>query len=229
MPPLATQKAQRSDLKWVGSRFDRIAWSYPLFERLFLVPKRARALAVERLAVEPGQRILSIGCGRGPMLPALSAKAGAHGYIVGVDLSARMLHFAERCVKTYRLTNVQLLRVNALDHDDGPYDAVLFGFSLSSFGDPYAVLEHAWKSIRPGGRLVILEGQLPPSLHRITTPLLPAIRWFLEHTVLGDPDMRPLQELEQLGVPYTVEFMRGRTYFVVTLRKPLTPKPDPAS
>ena len=49
---------------------------------------------------------------------------------------------------------------------------------------------------------------------------MPFVRWFLENTVLGDPDMRPIAELEQLGVPLDIEELRGGLYFIASVTKP---------
>lgn len=211
----------RTDLQWVEHRFDRVAWSYPFFERLFLVPRRARDLAVERLQAGSGQCILSIGCGRGSMLPAISAQVGVHGEVHGLDLSLRMLQAAERTARQHDLKNIRLTRTDLLRYSPAePYHSVLFGFSLSSFADPDIALQHAWSFLRPGGRLVVLDARIPPPMERITRPFLPAIRWFLEQTVLGDPDMRPLVALEQLGAPVALNTMRWGAYFVATVQKP---------
>ena len=48
---------------------------------------------------------------------------------------------------------------------------------------------------------------------------MPLIRQFLEATVLGDPDMRPIEAMELLA-KVEVEFFRGGSYFVARLIKP---------
>lgn len=211
---------RRSDPKWVAERFDRIAPSYGLFERLFLVPRKAAARAVQQLQLRDGQRVLEVGCGKGPLLVPLSSAVGEAGKVVALDLSEKMLIPAQRRVQENGLRNVELLHTDLFDHDDRERsDAALFAFSLSSFGDPTRALRNVWNRLEPGGRLVVLDGQLPPRLSWITGPALPAIRWFLAHTVLGDPDMRPLELLADLGGHMEVEWFRGRTYFVARTTK----------
>ena len=183
----------RADPRWVAARFDRIARSYGLFERLFMVPGQCRKRAVERLGIREGHRILDVGIGHGPQLLAISTPAGDQGRVVGVDLSTGMLDRARDRIREHDLWNVELRHMNILDH--------------------------VWRCIRPGGRLVVLDAQIPPTLKWITRPLMPAIRWFLERTVLGDPDMRPLEHLADLGGHMEVEWFRGRTYFVACIGK----------
>ena len=216
----------RLDPRWVEARFDRIASTYPFFERLFLLPARSRRLAVDRLRLQAGDHVLSIGCGRGPMLPRLSKAVGANGRVLGIDLSRRMLDAAERCVRKHALGNVDLVRANVFDHTSvDRFDAILFGFSLTSFGDPHAALDHAWRLLAPDGRLVVLDGQVPPCLVRCTRPIMPLIRRFLEATVLGDPDMRPVDAVRRLA-PVEVEYFRGGAYFVISASKPRDGRTD---
>ena len=67
--------------------------------------------------------------------------------------------------------------------------------------------------------MVVLDGQLPPKLRWLTHPLMPLIRWPLERTVLGDPDMRSIEALEQLGSEVHLAWFRRGTYFVAQLLK----------
>ncbi len=205
----------------MAARFDRVAWCYPLFETAFLVPKSARRSALDQLNLQAGNRVLSIGCGRGPLLPEIGRIVGAQGQVVGVDLSQRMLDFAQRQNERHGLQNIELLRTDALTYrGTAPFNAILFSFSLTSFGQPADMLHHAWEMLAPGGRMVVLDGQLPPSSRALVRPVLPTIRWFLESTVLGDPDMEPLVLLKDLGQPVNVAHMRGGAYFVAQVIKP---------
>ena len=205
----------------MAERFDRIASSYGFFERLFLVPSNASDRAVEQLQLRTGQHVLEVGCGKGPVLDKLSSAAGDSGRVVALDLSERMLSTARSRVAELGLNNVELHHMDLFRYAPTErFDAALFAFSLTSFGDPVGALRHAWDLLHPGGTLVVMDGQLPPRLSWITRPAMPAIRWFLEHTVLGDPDMRPLELMAELGAPLEVEWFRGRTYFVVHVSKP---------
>lgn len=211
---------KRSDTEWVSSRFDRIAPWYTLFQPLFLVPRKARRRAVQALSLNAGDRVLCVGCGNGPGLPALSSGVGATGTVVGVDLSRRMLDRAQRLLNEQSITNVELLHVDLFLHKpQALYQKVFFEFALSSFGEPAAALKHCWTLLAPGGRMVVVDGRLPPRLAWLTKPLMPVIRWFMEQTVLGDPDIQPMKELATLGVSVAVEWFRFGAYYVAVLRK----------
>lgn len=135
--------------------------------------------------------------------------------VVGVDLSEGMLHKARKKVTRYGLVNVELHHMDVMQYKpEKSFNAILFSFSLTSFGDPKAVLEYARALLVPNGKIVVRDAQLPPRLSFITKPAMPLIRRFLEATVLGDPDMRPLDSLEELGHPVHVRYLRGGAYFV---------------
>jgi ubiquinone/menaquinone biosynthesis C-methylase UbiE len=222
-PPIPAQPASRRlDPDWVRSRFDRIAGSYRFFELLYLVPGRIRPLSVERLALRPGQRAISVGCGHGRSLPLMAKAVGPTGHVTGIDLSSRMLEHAYERILSEHIYNVSILHTDIRDYRSSvPLDAALFSFSLTTFGDPHTVLEHVWSQLRPGGRLVVADAQLPARAAAIWKPFLPLIRRFQEATVLGDPDMRPIDELRRLGPAVEVEELRGGSYFIASVTKPM--------
>jgi SAM-dependent methyltransferase len=103
--------------------------------------------------------------------------------------------------------------------DPEGYDRIWFELSLNSFGDPQAALQQAWALLRPGGRCVVLDGRLPPRLNWLTRRTMPVIRWLLERTVLGDPDMDPSKEVARAGLTHQLRWFRGGTWFVATMEK----------
>ena len=63
------------------------------------MPPGFRQKAAERLRLQPGDRVLEIGCGTGRNLPPLRAAVGPTGSIYGVDISAGMLATGARAVR----------------------------------------------------------------------------------------------------------------------------------
>lgn len=215
----------RLDPERVRGRFDRIARYYRFFELLFLVPEKLRPLSVQRLALRPGERVVSVGCGQGRSLPLMSKAVGPAGHVTGVDLSSGMLQHAYERILWEGMNNVSIIHGDIRNYTaSAPLDAVLFSFSLTTLGDPQVILPHLWEQLRPGGRVVVVDAQLPPRAAFLLKPLLPLIRWFLEHTVLGDPDMRPIEELRRLGPPVQVRQWRLGFYFIASVVKPREPR-----
>ena len=220
MPNNSTRPNPRKDPRWVEARFDRIAPWYSVIEPLFLVPKEARKNAIASLDMAAGLDVLSVGCGSGRSLVQLAGIVGTAGCVTGIDLSSRMLQQARTRLGKAGVANVALCHSDLFSlGQEIRYDRIFFEFSLSSFGDPRAAIEKGLALVVPGGKLVILDGRLPPRFRWFTRAAMPAIRWLLEQTVLGDPDMDVSLEPERSGVPYEVKWFRGKTYFVACLSK----------
>jgi demethylmenaquinone methyltransferase/2-methoxy-6-polyprenyl-1,4-benzoquinol methylase len=155
------------DRATVKRRYDRLAKFIPLFDRLLFLPPGLRQSAVEHLRLRAGERVLEIGGGTGIGLAYLSDAVGPGGRVYGVDLSPGMLQRA----RTHR-RNVVLHECDAADFvAPEPLDGVLFCLSYNTMPHHRAVLRRAWKALRPGGRLVIMDARLPSgrSAQRLAT------------------------------------------------------------
>jgi SAM-dependent methyltransferase len=105
--------------------------------------------ALERSGLEPGQRVLDIGCGVGAFL-RLIAERGGEPY--GVDASAALVAFART-----RLPDADL-RVGEMEDlpwEDGTFDLVT-GFNSFFFAnDMVAALREAGRVAKPGAPVVV--------------------------------------------------------------------------
>ena len=182
---------------FIARRYDRIAGLIGLFDWLFFFPPHLRARAATRLNVEPGGRVLEIGCGTGRNFPHLRAAVGPTGKVYGVDLSTGMLRKARELCEREQWSNVELTHCDALEYiPPEPLDGILFGLSYNTMPHHLAVLRHAWKQLRPGGRIVILDGKLPNGFGAKLA--LPFGLWLMKRTMLGNPFIKPWNDLAAL-------------------------------
>ena len=100
---------------------------------------------VELLAPRPGERILDLGCGDGPLTAKLAA-LGCH--VVGVDGSPEMIAAARALGLDARVMDGQALAF------DGEFDAVFSNAALHWMPRGQAVIAGVWRALKPGGRFV---------------------------------------------------------------------------
>jgi demethylmenaquinone methyltransferase/2-methoxy-6-polyprenyl-1,4-benzoquinol methylase len=158
----------------VEAMFDRIAPDYDRMNRIISMGQdgRWRRRAVAVLDLDPGSRVLDVGCGTGDLCREL-ARAGHRA--VGVDRSAGMLGAAR--------TDEPLVRADAelLPFREDSLDGVVSGFVLRNVVELDTLFRACLRVLRPGGRFVALDAAVPtrPALRlghalwfRGTIPLL---------------------------------------------------------
>ncbi|MFI2200291.1 SAM-dependent methyltransferase [Streptomyces sp. NPDC020192] len=115
-------------------------------------------LVAGRLALQPGQRLLDVGCGNG--VPALRI-AQAHGvHVTGITVSSQQVaRAAELAEKSAARDEVGFLFADAmkLPFEDGSFDGAFAIESLLHMPDQTVALAELRRVVRPGGRLVITD------------------------------------------------------------------------
>lgn len=141
-------------------RIQRYGWDLasndydPLWQEQ-LAPARAGTLDLASLA--PGEHVLDLACGTGLVTLAAADRVGAHGTVVGTDLSGQMVELARQRANTRQLPNVTFARMDAetLELPDATFDAVLCSLGLMYVPDPARALSEWLRVLKPGGRVVI--------------------------------------------------------------------------
>jgi demethylmenaquinone methyltransferase/2-methoxy-6-polyprenyl-1,4-benzoquinol methylase len=208
------------DPAFIAQRYDRIAGLIGVFDWVFFFPPHLRSLAAERLALKQGARVLEIGCGTGRNFPFLQTAVGSAGKVFGVDLSCGMLGKARALCRRKGWDNVELTQCDAAAYiPPEPVDGILFGLSYNTMPHHRIVLRHAWKLLRPDGRIVIMDGKVPPGpAGRLA---LPFGVWVMKRTMLGNPFIRPWEHLSALAEDFAMEDFVLGSWYVCWGRKPV--------
>jgi S-adenosylmethionine-diacylgycerolhomoserine-N-methlytransferase len=118
-----------------------------------------RERLIEQLEIQPGERVVEIGCGTGANFNAIQKRLRNTGELIGVDCSAPMLRKAAGRVQQRQWTNVRLLDLEYGKEavTGGQADVVIFSYSLSMIGEWDQALSCARLELRPGGRTGVLD------------------------------------------------------------------------
>jgi ubiquinone/menaquinone biosynthesis C-methylase UbiE len=113
-----------------------------------------RAMALQMLAIEPGDSVLDVGCGPGNFTRAF-ARASGDGLVVGLDASRTML---EQAVREANPPNVRYVRGDAaaLPFPDATFDAVCCFAALYFIEQPLQAIDEIVRVLAPGGRVALL-------------------------------------------------------------------------
>ena len=123
------------------------------------------------LIPSPDLVLADVGCGPGFFaLPA--AKLLAAGRVLAIDLQQDSLDIVARDASEAGLHNVETIRADAADLplSAESVDAVLMARFLNNFPQRDAILREAWRVLRPGGRLYLVQWD------RVATPMGPPLQ-----------------------------------------------------
>lgn len=145
--------------------FDRISKKYDFLNHLFSlnIDKIWRRQGVQfvdkELNLSNGPYILDLACGTGDLSLAL-LKKGAK--VEGIDLSDGMLNVAEKkCAKFSDRITFKIADASDLPYPSSTFDCVTIAYGIRNFDDRGTALNQIFRTIRPGGLLMILEFASP--------------------------------------------------------------------
>ena len=162
MKPYNTDQTKKEEVR---EMFDNIAPKYDLLNHTLSMSIdrvwRRRVVGEVRRA-KPG-RILDVATGTGDLAIAMARRI-RDVQVLGVDLSEQMLAVARRKIEARGLDGrIVLDRGDAerLAVTDASVDVATVAFGVRNFGDLGAGLRELARTIKPGGKVVILEFSRP--------------------------------------------------------------------
>ena len=162
MKPYDTDQTKKEEVR---EMFDRIAPRYDLLNHTLSmnVDRLWRRRVVREVRRAAPRRILDVATGTGDLAIEMARRiAGVQ--VLGVDLSEQMLAVARRKIEARGLDGrIVLDRGDAerLAVADASVDVATVAFGVRNFGDLGAGLRELARTIKPGGKVVILEFSRP--------------------------------------------------------------------
>lgn len=108
---------------------------------------------VDCFGIEPGEKILDVGCGEGVLVPYLLDRLGPSGFVVELDNSLEMLKGAAR--KSARQIQCVWAGVETLPLVDADFDRVICFASFPHFANSVKALKQIHRVLKSAGTLVI--------------------------------------------------------------------------
>jgi ubiquinone/menaquinone biosynthesis C-methylase UbiE len=122
-----------------------------------------RHMIADRAQLQPGERVLDVGCGTGTLALVAKERVGKTGQVVGIDPSRQMITRARRKMKRAGLTlDFQLGVIEDLTFPDQSFDVVLCTLMIHHVPDDLKRqgLAEMARVLKPGGRLLIVDSGL---------------------------------------------------------------------
>jgi demethylmenaquinone methyltransferase/2-methoxy-6-polyprenyl-1,4-benzoquinol methylase len=167
----------------VAQMFDQIAGKYDFLNRFLSagIDVGWRKKAIRHIAEIVPKKILDVATGTGDVAiltyQLLDPKPDK---IVGIDISTGMLEHGRKKIEARKLADVIELQTGdseAINFEDGAFDAVTVAFGVRNFANLEKGLQEMRRVLKPGGKVMILEFSKPvfpgvKSLYQLYTRII---------------------------------------------------------
>jgi SAM-dependent methyltransferase len=131
-----------------------------------------------RAGLKPGMTAADFGCGVGATTRTLAEMVGPAGSVTGVDVSAAQLEQGRRLCEAEGIGNARFVEASATASGlpRNSFDLVYCRYLLLHLLDPEACLDEMFEILKPGGVLVVEDGDLTSAGSSPASSL----RWFAD-------------------------------------------------
>ncbi len=134
--------------------WDKAAQYYENFWHKQLKP--AQDLLLDMAKLKRGEKVLDIASGTGLVSFRALDKVGNDGFVLGTDISDKMIEISSVIAQEKKLTAIRFERMDAegLKIADNSFDVVICALGLMYVPDPLQALKEIFRVLKPGGRAV---------------------------------------------------------------------------
>ena len=159
------QVNEKDKAEMVGDVFDSVANNYDLMNDLmsFGIHRLWKKITVETAGLREDFKILDLAGGTGDMVKLMRSKISNQGSIILSDINWSMLHEGRNRLIDEGIEDVQMAQIDAqyLPFKENTFDLITIAFGLRNVTNKKTALESILSSLKPGGKLIILEFSKP--------------------------------------------------------------------
>ena len=146
--------------------FDSVASRYDLMNDLMSggLHRLWKRFTVNQAGLKPGNVALDLAGGTGDLAREFSRKVGKDGHVILADINAAMLRQGRgRLIDAGVSGNLSIAQVDAenLPFAESSFDCISIAFGLRNVTDKDAALRSMYRTLKPGGKAMILEFSEP--------------------------------------------------------------------
>ena len=163
--------SQEEKAGYVKDVFDSVSNRYDLMNDLMSggLHRLWKKYTIDKASARYGQKILDLAGGTGDLAKVFAGKVGDEGHVVLADINFSMLNEGRaRLINSGISKNLSITQVNGenLAFKEGSFDIVTIAFGLRNITDKETALSSIYQTLKPGGKLLILEFSKPINLLR---------------------------------------------------------------
>lgn len=112
---------------------------------------------IDRLSLQPGDRLLDVCCGSGASAIPAGVYVGSTGEVLGIDIAESLLKLGREKSRQQDLENIEFRYgdFENLGFPEESFDVIVCVFGIFFVPDMVAAVRELWRMVRPGGKLAV--------------------------------------------------------------------------
>jgi ubiquinone/menaquinone biosynthesis C-methylase UbiE len=127
-------------------------------QRLFILNEILNQRCLEKIRINPGERILDVGSGLGLMTALFAGLSGPEGFCLGIERSTEQLQKSATLLREgLSFRQGDALKLPLAPDEEESFDLVHARFILEHLPEPQKAIHEMKRALKPGGRIFLAD------------------------------------------------------------------------